>query len=132
MNEQTNARQYHRVAVRTTCRFRLRTLGNHTFRTGEMLDAFVENISGGGLSFLSRRDLPHSELLAWQFLIELNGEQLNMLGRIVWKRESEGTFYYGVQFMFAREADQHHLVRLINRYQIQLRIQERITPSPHV
>ncbi|KEO84228.1 PilZ domain-containing protein [Tumebacillus flagellatus] len=130
MNGQNNARQYHRVNLRTTCRFRLRTLGNRTFRTGEMLDGFVENISGGGLSFMSRRDLPNSELLAWQFLIELGGEKLNLLGRIVWKRQVDSVFYYGVQFMFIREADQHHLVRLLNRYQILRRIQDRLTPDP--
>ncbi|MBL0388504.1 PilZ domain-containing protein [Tumebacillus sp. ITR2] len=131
MNGQTNARQYHRISVRAACRFRLRTLGNKTFRTGEMLDGFVENISGGGLSFMSRRDLPDSELLAWQFLIELNGEEHNLLGRIVWKRQGvEGTYFYGVQFLFIREADQHHLVRMLNRFQILRRIQERITVDP--
>ncbi|PWK15520.1 PilZ domain-containing protein [Tumebacillus permanentifrigoris] len=130
-NEQFNGRQYHRVDVRTPCRFRLRTLGNKTFRTGELLDGFIENLSGGGLSFISRRDLPDSEMLAWQFMIEFDTEVLNLLGRIVWKRTANGdTYYYGVQFLFTEHNDQQRLINMLNRFQIIRRIRERTTRNP--
>lgn len=94
------------------------------------MDGFVENISGGGLSFISRRDLPDSELLAWQFIVDLNGEELNLLGRIVWKRFLNEMYYYGVQFLFLEDASQQKLIRMLNRHQIILRIQERLTCDP--
>lgn len=120
-----NQRKFYRVDVNMQCSIRLRTLGTKKFATGEMFEGKVLNISGGGLSFETDRDLPVSELIAWQIVIEIAGEKLRLLGPLLWKRREGATYRYGMKFLFVSDQDQHHLVRRINQVQALQRLREK-------
>lgn len=123
---ETNKRKFYRVEVNMQCTVRLRTLGTKRFATGEMFEGRVLNISGGGLSFESNRDLPTSELIAWQIVIDIAGEKVRLLGPLVWKRQDgPNLFRYGMKFLFIDDQEQHHLIRRINQVQGLQRLREK-------
>jgi hypothetical protein len=102
-------------------------MGTRSFATGERFDVDVINVSGGGLCFQSTRDLPVSPLLAWQLILEFEGEKFSWLGQLVWKKNSdtEGMHQYGVKFIFVDEKDQHHLMSKLNRMQVLLKLRQK-------
>ncbi|MGB8957046.1 MAG: PilZ domain-containing protein [Tumebacillaceae bacterium] len=120
-----NQRRFYRVDVNMQCTIRLRTLGTKKFATGEMFEGKVLNISGGGLSFETDRDLPVSELIAWQIVIEIAGEKVRLLGPLLWKHREGAVYRYGMKFLFVSDQEQHHLMRRINQVQALLRLREK-------
>jgi c-di-GMP-binding flagellar brake protein YcgR len=117
-------REYYRIKLTAFCSLRLRKLGSKMLPIGEEFEVEIQNISGGGLCFLSDRDLPLSDVLAWQFLIDVPNDQLNVFGQLVWKQSKDDMFLYGVKFVFLSEDEQRDLITSLNRLQIRRRQKE--------
>jgi hypothetical protein len=122
-----NGRQYYRIDLNTPAAVRLRSMGTRSFATGEQFDVEVLNLSGGGLCFESARELPVSPLLAWQLVLEFEGEKFNWLGQLIWKKPTNtpDVFQYGVKFIFVDEKDQHQLMSRLNRMQVLLKLRQK-------
>lgn len=118
-------REYYRLKLTAFSSLRLRKLGSKLLPIGEEFEVEIQNISGGGLCFLSDRDLPVSEVLAWQFLIDIPEGELNVFGQLVWKETRDDIFLYGVKFVFFEEGEQKSLITNINRLQIRHRHREK-------
>lgn len=114
-------REYFRLDLTVFCSLRLRKLGSKMLPLGETFEAEVQNISGGGLCFLSDRELPTTEMLVWQILIDFPHEPINVYGHIIWKKEEEDMFLYGVKLIFFEESNQRKLLSKINEIQIRQR-----------
>ncbi|MGZ4123157.1 MAG: PilZ domain-containing protein [Tumebacillaceae bacterium] len=128
-----NGRQYYRIDLNIPAAVRLRSMGTRSFATGERFDVEVLNVSGGGLCFESTRELPVSPLLAWQLLLEFEGEKFNLLGQLVWKKpgQFQGSHQYGVKFIFVDEKDQHQLMNKLNRMQVLLKLRQKRQNTSH-
>jgi hypothetical protein len=88
---------------------------------GETFEAEVQNISGGGLCFLSDRELPITEMLVWQIVIDFPHEPTDVYGHIIWKKDENDMFLYGVKLVFFDEQNQRKLLSKLNEIQIRER-----------
>ncbi|MFC4769660.1 PilZ domain-containing protein [Effusibacillus consociatus] len=112
-------REFYRLNITAFCSLRLRKLGAKQLPFGDEFEVEIQNISGGGLCFLTDRDLPISEVLVWQFQIDIPNHEINVYGQLVWKQaETEEMFLYGVKFLFFKEDEQRNLISKINTLQI--------------
>ncbi|MBO8165447.1 MAG: PilZ domain-containing protein [Brevibacillus sp.] len=81
----------------------------------------VDNLSAGGLRFLSTLKLPVESQVVLQFQMRLLGRQVKPLGYIVRKSElSSGLYQYGVTFTVDEEL-KALLVRMVSELQIKFR-----------
>ncbi|MGF9821253.1 PilZ domain-containing protein [Brevibacillus agri] len=81
----------------------------------------VEDISAGGLRFLSHLKLPASDQLVLQFETELCAVPLKMYGHVVRSQSWEQVYYeYGVRFTMD-EVQHQEVNRLVNRLAIRYR-----------
>lgn len=122
-------REYFRMNITAFCSLRLRKLGSKMLSPGETFEAEIQNVSGGGLCFLSDRDLPVSDVLVWQFLIDFPNEEVEAYGQLVWKKNEQDMFLYGVKFVFFDENGQRNLLKRINRIQIRERRRGKVALS---
>lgn len=80
----------------------------------------VEDISIGGLRFLSNLKLPIRGDVIYQFETELLGEAVNLRGNIVWKEEiNEDLVEYGIKFIITK-GEQAAFTTLLNSFIILL------------
>ena len=79
----------------------------------------IEDISIGGLRFLSNMDLPVQRNIILQFETRILDEQLKFTGYIVWKKEINNLFQYGVEFNI-NEKERERFTPILNRLTIQL------------
>ncbi|BCJ88116.1 hypothetical protein skT53_31010 [Effusibacillus dendaii] len=91
----------------------------------EEFEVEIQNISGGGLCFLSDRELPVSEYLEWQFAIDIGDREIEVYGQLVWMEKKEELYLYGVKFVFLEETEQRNLITSINTIQIRRRQREK-------
>lgn len=80
----------------------------------------IENIGIGGLRFMSTINLPVNPDILLNFKTEILGEIVDMTGSIVWTDKVGDFDRYGVQFNLD-ETSRQHLVKLLNKFAIQLR-----------
>ena len=59
----------------------------------------IQNISKGGLAFLSQINLPLNEEITLKFTIRISEHTLTLLGLIAWKKEENSIYRYGVKFL---------------------------------
>lgn len=78
----------------------------------------LSNLSGNGLSFVSRDTFKVSEFLTYTFKFELEGEVFELEGCIVRKSGEENRYSkYGVKLAPLSIKDESRLIGVINRYQ---------------
>lgn len=78
-------------------------------------NVLIENISIGGLKFLSTLRLPVYSSITFQFSFQLMGEFYDLTGMIVnMNEEAEGIYAYGVAFHIA-ESEKDRISRAINK-----------------
>lgn len=118
-------REYFRLDLTVFCSLRLRKLGSKMLALGETFEAEVQNISGGGLCFLSDRELPVTDMLVWQILIDFPHESLDVYGQIIWKKEDDDMFLYGVKLMFFDEQSQREFISKLNQIQVRKRVKQK-------
>lgn len=99
---------------------------NNKIETGEA-HVLVDNISAGGLRFLSLLQLPVRKEVVLEFRMRLLNQRIKALGIIVRKEAaSNGVNKYGVSFTIDEEL-KTLLVSLIGELQIKLRRGSKIT-----
>ncbi len=82
-------------------------------------NALIENISLGGLRFLTNINLPVQKDILLQFTTTILNESVTFIGVIVWKMEVDNLFQYGLEFQISR-IDRDKLAPLFNRLSIQV------------
>ncbi|MGD8190140.1 PilZ domain-containing protein [Brevibacillus ginsengisoli] len=84
-----------------------------TIETGNS-SILIEDLSAGGLRFLSNLKIPVTEHIILEFQITLMGQSIRLLGYVVWvKPETEGIPAYGVRFTI--DENKHvQLTQLLN------------------
>ncbi|WP_208558730.1 PilZ domain-containing protein [Marinilactibacillus kalidii] len=82
-------------------------------------DITMVNVSGNGLSFMSREKFLISEFLKYHFQFDLAGEQFNLVGCIIRKYDVDEDRYirYGVKLDSMSNKEESELIRRINKYQ---------------
>ncbi|RNB56941.1 PilZ domain-containing protein [Brevibacillus gelatini] len=91
----------------------------------------VEDISGGGLRFLSHLKMPASDQLVLQFETELCEVPLKMHGHVV-RSQAWGERFYEYAVRFTMEEAQHQEInRLVNQLAIRFRNNRGITAGPY-
>ncbi|MEC6747502.1 PilZ domain-containing protein [Marinilactibacillus sp. XAAS-LB27] len=77
------------------------------------------DISGNGLSFVSREKFLISEFLKYNFRFDLAGEKFELVGCIVRKYSEDEDRYirYGVKLVSVSTKEESELIRRINKYQ---------------
>ncbi|MCA1029567.1 EAL domain-containing protein [Bacillus timonensis] len=80
----------------------------------------IENMSAGGIRFLSNIRLPVREDILLKFYAEIMGQNLNVKGHIVWKLEQEsGLYQYGVELDIS-EDEKEELVKTILKLELEI------------
>jgi len=128
MVSQRNQRSFFRLdlAPPLAARMSIVKVNNNKIETGEA-HVLVDNISAGGLRFLSLLQLPVRQEIVLEFRMRLLNQQIKALGVIVRKEEGQnGLNQYGVSFTIDEEL-KSLLVRLIGELQIKLRRGSNIT-----
>ncbi|WP_462225595.1 PilZ domain-containing protein [Alkalibacterium sp.] len=78
----------------------------------------LRNISGNGLSFVSREKFMISEFLTYTFKFNLEDEDFELKGCIVRKNGEEDRYTkYGVKLVPLSVKEESKLISVINRYQ---------------
>jgi EAL domain-containing protein (putative c-di-GMP-specific phosphodiesterase class I) len=84
-------------------------------------NVLVEDISAGGLCFLSNIKLPKRNGLLLGIDTEILGERVHLSGYIVWVKEVEsGILQYGLELEI-EEKNRENLTALLNKLQVKLR-----------
>ena len=84
-------------------------------------EVVVENISAGGLRFLSTMQLPVRPDVIYQFETTIMEKSIIMNGHVVWKQEvKDGFFQYGVKFIIT-EKERDELIKILNQLTLQLK-----------
>lgn len=84
-----------------------------------MFTIILVNISGSGLSFMSKKKFPVSRNKKFTFIFELEGEEFNLKGFIIRKapRENDKFIEYGVKFTSLTTKQESELISILNKYQ---------------
>jgi diguanylate cyclase (GGDEF)-like protein/PAS domain S-box-containing protein len=83
-------------------------------------EVLIQDIGFGGIKFLSTLDLPIRPDIVLQFETKIMGQEVTLIGIIVWKQEVKDLFQYGLQFIID-ERERDELVGLLNNFTIKLR-----------
>jgi len=78
--------------------------------------SFIEDISLGGLRYLSDIQLPVQKSLFMQFTTIILGQKVQFTGYNVWRKEVNGYYQYGLEFIIT-EKERDELAHLINQLQ---------------
>lgn len=81
----------------------------------------IQDIGPGGLCFISNLNLPIEKNIIMRFATQLIGEEINVLGRLIWSEEIDTNLYeYGIEFTIDEDV-REDLVRIFNTVQIKMR-----------
>ncbi|MDB5085119.1 MAG: PilZ protein [Bacilli bacterium] len=124
-----NQREYFRVNLTTACAVRLRKLRDKSLSPMDAFEASTQDISGGGLSMRTDRELVVNDMLTWQFTITLKGQTIDVYGHFVWMKREGHAYVYGVKFIFFDENSRRSLLRTLQLMQARSRFQSSQTQS---
>jgi len=119
---QIDRRKYFRIQLKhyLKCMMSVSIIGEKFVDT-EKTNALIENIGPGGLKILSDLMLPVKPDVIFSFDTKILGENIEVLGHIVWQQELPGGMYqYGVK-MVTDEASRDVLTKLLMKFAARLR-----------
>ena len=88
----------------------------------------IEDMSIGGLRYVSTLKLPVRGDVLFQFKTEILGKALNLNGSIVWKEEiNEDLIEYGVKFIIKKD-EQDSLSKILSTFEILLKNSTHLPP----
>ncbi|MBM7704755.1 EAL domain-containing protein [Metabacillus iocasae] len=128
-----NKRKYHRLSFPAPVEafVTIKEYNNQPVSVGQSL-ILLENISGGGLVFISTIQIPTQADFLLAFTINFLGEYMVLQGTIVWSREvGEGLNRYGVQFV-AEEEGSSQVLSFINQLEIHVKKGAERTQLPYI
>ncbi|MFB6469254.1 EAL domain-containing protein [Cytobacillus sp. Hz8] len=82
--------------------------------------SLIEDISLGGLKYLSSINLPIQHDLILQFTTTILDKEMSFIGRNVWKEEVDGLFQYGFKFSMS-VSEKNQFAAILNQLTLQLR-----------
>lgn len=85
-----------------------------------MSKALIQDISLGGLRYISNIDLPVQEDFVLLFNTEILGRKRQFIGHNVWKSESNGFYEYGLQFTINNQ-ERDRFAATFNKLTLQLK-----------
>lgn len=92
----------------------------------------LENISIGGIRFLSNFKIPVVSALKLRFEFKMMGEWFNLDGKLVYQnKEADDLYAYGVSFNIS-EGEQHRLAKVINQMTVLRKLNEKIPDTDFV
>ncbi|MGX9134104.1 EAL domain-containing protein [Rummeliibacillus sp. JY-2-4R] len=115
-------RKYHRTQFSNPLEadMQILSIGGKSVQLGKT-KVLVQDMSVGGLRFVSNLTLPVREDIIFQFKVELLGRSISMLGRVIWKEEmNEELLEYGVSFMIDQN-EQIKINTLLSSYHVLLK-----------
>ncbi|MBU8880366.1 EAL domain-containing protein [Bacillus sp. FJAT-29790] len=121
LKEMQSKRKYYRLnfPYPLAADMTLLSIADHPMQLGKA-SVLIEDMSIGGLRFLSLLRLPVREDMILQFEVELLDETIKLRGQIVWKEEiNDDITEYGIEFMIT-ENEQTILAKLLNTFKILL------------
>lgn len=78
-------------------------------------EVLLEELSFGGIRFLSAIDLPARPEILLQFETKIMNEKVAMTGYVVWKQEICDIYEYGLQFT-VNEKDKEYIAKILNNF----------------
>lgn len=113
-------RKYYRINFTYTLEADLEILeaNNKKIESGKT-SILIEDISAGGLRFISNIKFPIGENITFGIKTILLGENLELYGRLVWENDEKDCYRYGLEFKID-DYKREHLIQLLNKVQIQL------------
>jgi EAL domain-containing protein (putative c-di-GMP-specific phosphodiesterase class I) len=116
-----NRRKYFRINLThpLSADMTISLLGGNKVQLGST-KVFVLDIGPGGLRIKTHIKLPVRKDLVLQFTTKVLGENLELYGLVVWKKEMDDVLTYGINLIMDGSA-QRHLTSLLNKFQIMLR-----------
>ncbi|TLS35420.1 PilZ domain-containing protein [Pseudalkalibacillus caeni] len=78
----------------------------------------INDVGGEGLGFTEKTDLALNTELDFEF--KLNEENLYASGKVVWKKGTNDSFFYGVKFIFQEQKEASLIFQEVNRLVIRL------------
>lgn len=116
-----NRREYFRLSLPFPLRAEMTIVKfkNKEIKIGKS-HTLIENISLGGLKYVSNINLPVQEDLILQFTTTILGKQVQFIGKTVWKAEMGEFWEYGFEFMM-NEKERDDFSTLFNQLSLQLK-----------
>nr|WP_275585046.1 EAL domain-containing protein [Peribacillus deserti] len=115
-----NRRKYDRVSLPLPLRaeMTLTSIQGKKVSVGKS-ETLIEDIGLGGLRFLTNINLPVRPDLELQFDTRVMGQNVQLIGHIVWKQEISEVFQYGLQF-FLNEKAKVSIAKMVKKLSVQL------------
>lgn len=99
---------------------RLLSIGDRKLHLGKA-NILIEDMSIGGLRYISTLNLPVREDLLFEFDTQILGKSIKLLGTVIWKEEIyEELLEYGIEFIINRD-ERNTLEALLNSFEIFLK-----------
>ncbi|WP_413359116.1 EAL domain-containing protein [Robertmurraya sp. 2P01SA] len=116
-----NRRKYYRISLDTplTAEMTIVKFKNKEVKLGSSR-ALIENLSLGGLKYLSNINLPIQKDMVIMISTQILGMEVKFFGRNVWKLEENGFHEYGFEFIL-HEVERDRLAPLFNKMVLQLK-----------
>ena len=119
---QTDRRNYFRIQLKhhLKCKMSVSIIGEKAVDT-EKTNALIENIGPGGFKILSDLMLPVKPDVIFSFETKILGENIEVLGYIVWQKElPDGIHEYGIKII-TDEPSRDALTKLLMKLAAKLR-----------
>ena len=106
---------------------RLVSIAGRSMELGKS-NVLIEDMSIGGLRYVSTLKLPVRGDVLFQFKTEILGKALNLNGSIVWKEEiNEDLIEYGIKFIIEKD-EQDSLSKILSTFEILLKNSTHLPP----
>ncbi|WP_217589810.1 EAL domain-containing protein [Lentibacillus saliphilus] len=95
-------------------------------------DILIENLSAGGIKFISDLRLPIHTAIKYMFHFTVLNEAFNLEGTLVWTLHAKGdTYFYGCQFDIT-ETERDRIVNLVNKMTAMTNLNEALYGTPFI
>ncbi len=98
----------------------IHSLGRREVHSEKFAPIYIQDISAGGLRFISDLDLPDERKILYLFETKILDQTLKLDGEILRKSEGESFFEYGARFIIDKE-EQESLLCLLNTLTVKLK-----------
>ncbi|MGG0719943.1 EAL domain-containing protein [Robertmurraya massiliosenegalensis] len=116
-----NKRKFYRIRLNTplTADMTIVKFKNKEVKLGSS-KAIIEDLSLGGLKYISNINLPVQKDMVIQITTRVLGREVKLIGTNVWKLEENDLYNYGFEFIL-NEVDRDRLAPLFNKMVLQLK-----------
>lgn len=124
-------RNYHRINLdQLECRIEFKSFGikrlGHLI--GKSIIGVIDNISVGGIKFITKIDLPIQYHILAEISFQLKDEKFDLIGEFIRKESiiEHKEFIYGIQFKYLSKQDENRLGKIINQIELEKHSMKRL------